>query len=454
MAPRGGARVTTATRPKPSARNVAFAVIRDVFGEPRRGAHESLDYHLRRSDLDARDRAFVTELAYGTIRRRRWLDWQLAPYVAGRALPQMISEILRMGAYQLRVMRVHDYAAVSESVQLARRFGHAGTAGLVNAVLRRVSTDPERPVLASDFEDPDDVLGTQLSLPTWIVRSWRERFGDEKLAAICAGVDGSPALGLCVDLRVATRDAVASLLDAAGIATHPSPFARDVLIAETNAPLADLERIVGERVSIHAESACLPVDILDPQPGERIFEACSGRGNKTLQLVSRMDDRGTIAGIDLDARKIAVARERLARAGATIATVELGDASIATGTDDCDRVLVDAPCSGLGIIGRQPEARWRKDAADAARLAPAQAAILAAAATRVRPGGALVYAVCSTDRRESDDVVEAFLAATPAFARSPIDARYAEFLSPAGDVVVPPGIAGRDGFFIARLQRR
>ena len=118
-----------------------------MFGPEARGAAESLDRHLRKSSLDARDRAFATELAYGTIERRRWLDWQLQPYLGARAakLPQMIAEILRLGTYQLRAMRVHEYAAVSESVQLARRFGHPGTAGLVNAVLRRVSTRSRTP---------------------------------------------------------------------------------------------------------------------------------------------------------------------------------------------------------------------------------------------------------------------------------------------------------------------
>ncbi len=175
----GAAMTAVSTRPAPRARDVAFAVVRDVFGPAQRGAVESLDYHLRKNALDGRDRAFATELAYGTIERRRWLDHQLAPYLGARAtkLPAMIAEILRLGTYQLRAMRVHPYAAVSESVQLARKFGHPGTAGLVNAVLRRVSSDPERPVEESAYPERDDVLGTRYSLPTWLLRSWRERFG-------------------------------------------------------------------------------------------------------------------------------------------------------------------------------------------------------------------------------------------------------------------------------------
>jgi 16S rRNA (cytosine967-C5)-methyltransferase len=294
--------MTTALRPAPSARNVAFAVIRDVFGPDARGAAESLDRHLRKSSLDPRDRAFVTELAYGTIERRRWLDWQLEPYLGARAakLPQMIAEILRLGTYQLRAMRVHEYAAVSESVQLARRFGHPGTAGLVNAVLRRVSTDPERLVTADDFPSSDDVLGTRASLPTWLVRMWRERFGDDRLDAIVDGVNGPAATGLSIDRRRATRAETIARLAEYGIAAVPSVFAADAILVTGGVPTPALREALGNRAELHSEAACFPVDLLDPQPGERILEACSGRGNKTLQIAGaigapRMRVRSTVA---------------------------------------------------------------------------------------------------------------------------------------------------------------
>ena len=448
--------MTTALRPAPSARNVAFAVIRDVFGPDGRGAAESLDRHLRKSSLDARDRAFVTELAYGTIERRRWLDWQLEPYLGARAakLPQMIAEILRLGTYQLRAMRVHEYAAVSESVQLARRFGHPGTAGLVNAVLRRVSTDPERPVTDEDFQSHDDVLGTRASLPTWLVRMWRERFGEERLDAILAGVNGPAATGLSIDRRRATRDETIALLREHGITAVPSAFAADAILVTTAVPTPALREALGDRAELHSEVACFPVDLLDPQPGERILEACSGRGNKTLQLASAIGDRGTIVAIDTDARKIARAQARLA--AAEIASVELrtADASMLDGSETFDAILVDAPCSGIGIIGRQPEARWRKSPDDGARLAPQQRSLADAAARALAPGGRLVYTVCSTDPREGEGVIEPFLADHPEIERTPLPERYAPFATPAGDVLVPPGIDGRDGFFIAVMRRR
>ncbi len=448
--------MTATLRPAPSARNVAFAVIRDVFGPDARGAAESLDRHLRKSSLDARDRAFVTELAYGTIERRRWLDWQLEPYLGARAakLPQMIAEILRLGAYQLRAMRVHEYAAVSESVQLARRFGHPGTAGLVNAVLRRVSTDAERPVTATDFPSPDDLLGTQASLPTWLVRTWRERFGDERLGAILDGVNAPAATGLSIDRRRGTRAGAIARLAEHGIAALPSPFAEDAIVVTAAVPAPALREALGDRAELHAEAACFPVDLLDPQPGERILEMCSGRGNKTLQLASAIGDRGTIVAIDTDARKVTRARARFADAQIACVETRVADASALDGSETFAAILVDAPCSGIGIVGRAPEARWRKTPDDGARLAPLQRELADAAARALAPGGRLVYAVCSTDRREGEDVIEPFLAAHPDFARAPLPERYAPFATASGDVLVAPGIEGRDGFYIAVLRRR
>jgi 16S rRNA (cytosine967-C5)-methyltransferase len=431
-----------------SAREVALQVCRDVFGPHPRGAREALDYRLRRAELAPRDRAFATELAYGAIKMRRFLDYELQPYVGARAasLPQPIAEILRLGAYQLRAMRgVEAYAAVSESVGLARKYGHKGTAGLVNAVLRRVAAEPPR--------EPDDVA-TRASLPNWIVRHWEERFGAERLHAILAGVNAPPAVGLAIDERTATREEAHEVLAEAAIAATPSPYARDVLVLDASAPTPELERLAEHRWHVHAEAAAFPVDLLDPQPGTRIVELCCGRGNKTLQLASRTRDEATILAVDDDPRKIAQTQARLEGAGIASVALIAADAATMRATADADAVLLDAPCSGLGIIGRQPEARWRKQPGDPARMAETQRKLLDAAGACVKPGGTLVYAVCSTDRREGEDVVDAFLAAHGDFARDELPERYAPFRTASGDVLVAPGIEGRDGFFVARIVRR
>jgi len=429
-----------------TAREVALQVCRDVFGPTPRGAREALDYRLRKTALAPRDRAFATELAYGAIKMRRFLDFELQPYVGERAksLPQPIAEILRLGTYQLRAMNgVEAYAAVSESVGLARKYGHKGTAGLVNAVLRRVATEPPR----------EADLATRASLPNWVVSHWRERFGEDRLDAILAGVNGPAASGVCVDLRNATTAEAQAVLSAAGIATTPSAFAGDALVLDATAPSGELERLAEHRWHLHAEAAAFPVDILDPQPGGRVVELCCGRGNKTLQIASRMRDEGSILAVDDDPRKIAQTSARLDAAQIAMVVLVTADVSAMQATPDADLVLLDAPCSGLGILGRQPEARWRKRSDDPERMSVVQRKLLDAAAGSVKPGGALVYAVCSTDRREGEDVVDAFLAAHAGFSRDVLPPRYAPFITANGDVLVPPGIDGRDGFYIARLRR-
>jgi 16S rRNA (cytosine967-C5)-methyltransferase len=430
-----------------TAREVALQVCRDVFGQNPRGAREALDYRLRKSELTPRDRAFATELAYGAIKMRRFLDYELQPYVGERAksLPQPIAEILRLGTYQLRAMRgVEAYAAVSESVGLARKYGHKGTAGLVNAVLRRVASEPPR--------ESDDAA-TRASLPTWVVNHWRERFGEERLGAILAGVNAPAPIGLSVDLRKGSReDALLALADAK-VGAAPSAFALDAIVLDGAAPSGELEALAQHRWHQHAESASFPVDVLDPQPGWRVVELCSGRGNKTLQIASRMRGEGTILAADDDAKKTAQTAARLEAAEIGNVALVTADATAMRAVADADAVLLDAPCSGLGILGRQPEARWRKNVDDPLRMQAVQRKLIDSAAGSVKPGGALVYAVCSTDRREAEDVVDAFLASHADFARDAVPERYAEFLTPAGDVLVPPGIGGRDGFYVARLKR-
>ena len=356
----------------PSAREVALLVVRDTFGEQPRGAREALDYRLRRSVLAARDRAFATELAYGAIKMRRALDERLAPYLGSKAatIPKPIAEILRLGAYQLAYMNgVEPYAAVSESVGLARIYGHKGTAGLVNAVLRRVAGDLPAAAAAAALGDDDDAVARRASLPTWLVAHWRARFGDGRLAAIVAGVNAPAPIGISLDRRRIEAAEARALLAEYEIAAPPSRYVTDTLIAY-DAHGTDIERLGAGRWFLHAESAAMPVDLLDPQPGEAVYEACSGRGNKTLQIVARLNGRGSLEAVDLDERKVARLTERIALHEAAFVRVAARDAAL-PGLPDCDAVLVDAPCSGIGIVGRQPEARWRKSPADGARLAPA-----------------------------------------------------------------------------------
>ncbi|MBV8354626.1 MAG: methyltransferase domain-containing protein [Candidatus Eremiobacteraeota bacterium] len=445
-----------------TSRELALATVRDVFGVrlPHRGAHEAFDYRARRSGLDARDRAFAAELAYGAIKARRYLDWVLQPYLEKRkeSLPPTIAEILRLGAYQLREMSVPPRAAVSESVGLAKRFGHRGTAGLVNAVLRRVSENSSAPVV-DDFASPDDFEGTLRSYPTWIVTLVREIFGQDRLDPILAGMNARARTALRVNLLRTEPETVLRELADRNVAARRSEFVAEMLLLDDSASSEDLANATlafeGTAWDLQGEIAAVPVDLLDPQPGERVLDLAAGRGNKTLQIAGRLRGEGDIEAVELDPRTIAQAQVRLNQFA--VENVRLVEADIehfpSTVGSAFDRVLLDAPCSGFGILGRQPEARWRKQPADPPALAERQARMLEAAAACVRAGGRLVYSVCTFDRRETVERVAALLEAHPDFVRVRPPASYESFATADGDLLIAPGIDGRDGFFVAVVEK-
>jgi 16S rRNA (cytosine967-C5)-methyltransferase len=342
---------------------------------------------------------------------------------------------------------VDDHAAVSETVNLAWRHGHKGTAGLVNAVLRRMIADGRRPMDPADFKNNDDYLGVAFSVPNWVAAQFGVAYADRRDAAL-AGVNLAPQHALRVNALRADVETVRAELAAREIDVGVSPFVAESLLVSSGS-LGDDE---AGRWNVQGEAAAMPVDLLDPRPGESVLELCSGRGNKTVQIAARMRGEGELICVETDEKKIRVWTDRLERAGVTNATIVAGDAREAAPDVRANAVLLDAPCSGLGVIGRHPEARWRKTPQDGARLATAQSALLRAAAERTAAGGRLTYSVCSSDRREGRDVIDEFLAENAAFARADVPERYAPFAHD-GDVVVPPGIDGRDGFFIASLVR-
>jgi 16S rRNA (cytosine967-C5)-methyltransferase len=442
-----------------TAREVALAVVRDVFppdaSTTERTAQESLDYRTRKGNVRPEDRAFATELAYGAIKMRRTLDWYLEPFIGNRSqpLPAVIHEILRLGIFELVYTKPDVHATVFEFVNLAKRYGHRGLANLVNAVLRSYLRDRPLAPLRELFDLEEEYLGTRYSLPTWIVRQWRDVF-EQIVERVCAGVDDPPQAAVVVNAMRTSRDLVAAQLAREGIATRPSPIVAESLLVENPAGLAALQTRAEGRWWQQSESSAMPVDVLNPQPGEAVLDVCSGRGNKALQIGARLAGEGGLLCIERDPRRVAALGKRLETAGIVAGTIT-GDATteLLEPGQLFDRILVDAPCSGIGLVGRHPEARWKKDGTDGERLALTQRAVLERVSRHVHRGGVLVYAVCSTDPRETTEVVDWFLSREN-FERGLIPASYESLLTSRGDVLVPPGVAGRDGFFVTRLESR
>jgi 16S rRNA (cytosine967-C5)-methyltransferase len=203
---------------------------------------------------------------------------------------------------------------------------------------------------------------------------------------------------------------------------------------------------------MQSESSAMVVDVLNPQHEEKVVDACSGRGNKALQIAARLDDGNSLLCIDREPRKIETLEQRAKNEGLEVSAIA-ADATAAGLPERADRMLIDAPCSGLGVLGRHPEARWRKRPDDGERLALTQRALLDALVPQLFDGGAIVYAVCSTDPRETTEVIEWCLSAHNV-ERGLIPGHLANVQTAQGDVLVPPGLDGRDGFYVARLERR
>jgi 16S rRNA (cytosine967-C5)-methyltransferase len=441
-----------------NAREVALAVVRDVFPAekqgPERTAQEALDYRLRKAELSDRDRALATELSYGAIRMRRTLDWYLEPFIGDRSKPlsPVIHEILRLAFYELIFTRAQEHAVTHEWVDIAKRYGHRGVAGLANAVIRSFLRDRPVPPNPDAFADRDDFLGVKYSFPTWIVRQWRDVFGDDRIEEILEATNRPAQPAVVVNRAKTNREAVRESFKERNVDARDSAYAEDAVLVDDASAARAGEKDANGAWWMQSESSALAVDVLNAQPGEAVVDACSGRGSKALQTAARLGGDGTLICIEKDERKAASLVRRAEEAGFAIAMV-VGDATEVEIATKADRILLDAPCSATGVLSRHPEARWRKRADDGERLAQVQSRLLDALVPQLQEGGVLVYVVCSVDPRETTGVVQGVLRNHPVM-RGLIPSSLEPFQTEAGDVLVPPGIEGRDGFYIARLERR
>jgi 16S rRNA (cytosine967-C5)-methyltransferase len=415
-----------------------------------------LDARLRARRLAPRDRALVTELTYGVLRRRGTMDFLLGQ-VTDRPLERLdpdVRNLLRLGAYQLfSLTRVPAYAAVHETVRLARR----GTAAFVNAVLQAMVR--RGPLTEEDLpEDQVRRWAIWHSHPSWLVDRWWKEWGEEILDLMQANNRVSPT-GIMANPFRGRADALERAFRRTGAAWEPSPWVPQAYrLRHAGGLLLSAERDRGV-FWVMDEAAAIVVRLLDPQPGERVLDVCAGGGGKAMMAAVLMKNRGEIIALDQSARALRRLREAGRRLGAAIVQPVQGDARDTAHRfrQWADRVLVDAPCSGLGTVGRRPEIRWHRAPADISRLALLQGAIMDGAADCVRPGGVLVYAVCSHEPEETRDVIVRFVDRHPEFTPDEDPApffRGERAVLLAGDAVATwPHRHGTDGFFAVRLRR-
>jgi len=441
--------------PLPS--NPRDAALRILHAADTRSAFSDrlLDGAHARGGPDPRDRALMHELVKGTLRWRGRLDWVLDKlvHVGLSQVQPWVKNILRMGAYQILFLeRVPAHAAVDESVKLAHEYGHPGTAGLVNSVLRRLAE--EKDTLALPMGDDAESLAIWGSHPLWLTRLWLERFGPEATRALLLADNRAAPVGLRVNTLRGTREQLVARLAEVDVAASAARFSPDLIWIDSHQAPGGLEAFKQGLCTAQDESEALVARLVAPQQHERVLDLCAAPGGKCTHLAELMGDEGEVWAIERAEARVASLQANVERLGTHAVHVVQGDGRTYTFPMPFDRVLVDAPCSGLGVLARRADARWRKGPEVLREMPPIQLELLAAGGRRARPGGVLVYSVCSFEPEETTEVVERFLHQSPSFVlESAAGLLPDEVVDEQGFMRVLPHVHGCDGAFAARFRR-
>ncbi len=448
------------TASPPSARKLAYNALKAVH----QGSYADVALHraLSRSQLGQSDRHLATELVYGSVRRQRTLDALLDQLGTKSAAQQPIElrVIVHLGLYQLRYLdHIPDSAAVHTAVELTKSLNLGKLAGVVNGMLRQYLRSQE--TQADPLQVPSDpvtALGIRHSYPDWIVATWVDAVGAEETEALCQWLNHPPAIDLRVHQGRTTVAEVQAAFADADIAIEPLPdLPQGLRLVGHGGNIRHLPGYDEGWWTVQDASAQLVSYLVDPQPGHTVIDACAAPGGKSAHMADLMGDNGVIWACDRTPSRLKKVTQTIHRLGLTSIRTYVGDSTTLTRFQgQGDRVLVDAPCSGLGTLHRHGDARWRQTPATVQELALLQTQLLNQAATWVKPNGTLVYATCTLHPAENEEQIQRFLETHPDWAIVPPepDSPVAGYAQPEGWVKVWPHRHHRDGFFMVRLAQR
>jgi len=418
----------------------------------------------RRHLTDERDRSLAAAIVHGTLRWQRACD-DLVTRVSARAIDSLDQEvliILRLSLYQiLHLDRVPSSAVVDDAVSLTRAAGKKSATGFVNAVLRSTLRQRRSLPLPKRPDDPADrhaamlYLGVAWSHPDWLVARWLDRVGFDRTEKWVQFNNEPASLTLSINRRRATRDEVRTSLAAEGVESEPTSLAPHGLRVVSGNPLRHGNH---EQFLVQDEASQLVPLAVDAQPGEKVLDLCAAPGGKTVMMSNDMRDSGVLVACDVRARRVALLRDTIRQAGCqNVHPTHVATEGPLPFSSDFDRILVDAPCSGLGTVRRDPDIKWRRHEDELAGLADRQLTLLRRAAAVLKPGGRLVYATCSSEPEENEMVVDRFLAGESGF--RVVDLRrdgrpeLAPVLDERGMLRTLPFEHHLEAFFAAALQR-
>ncbi|MCI8526003.1 MAG: 16S rRNA (cytosine(967)-C(5))-methyltransferase RsmB [Oscillospiraceae bacterium] len=406
---------------------------------------------IARDRLDSRDAALASRLCYGVLQNRMLLDFQLRAFVRGdlRRLQPVVLEILRLGAYQLTQLdRVPASAAVNEAVEQGKRRANARAAGLINGVLRAMAR-------AGDALPQPADLATRYSHPTALVELLRENVGEELLEPLLASNNESPETVVQVNPLKTTERALREAWEGAGVSCTAHPWMPGCCLLRDTGRVEAMACFRAGEVLVQDAAARLAVTSMGLRPGMRVLDCCAAPGGKSFAAAMELQNQGSVFSCDIHPHKLALIEKGAQRLGITCIQALEQDAASARAEwlGQMDAVIADVPCSGLGVIRKKPDIRY-KDLEAIQGLPAVQRRILGQASAYVRPGGALLYSTCTILKRENEEVVDDFLHTHPDFLPEPLALPPA--LAGAGQarMTLLPCLHGCDGFFLAKLRRR
>jgi 16S rRNA (cytosine967-C5)-methyltransferase len=462
-------RRTRTNRLPATARGIAFQVLSQYKHDGRFVAKLLDDALSKGADFQPEERRLAVELINGVVRRRATLDALITPHVTRprHRIEGELWTLLQLGTYQLAFLdAIPAYAAVNETVAVAKGIGRRGWDGFVNGVLRAVqslltdlsvdgpATDAvpradgryrqlSRKVFADPTTDTAAYVAEAFSFPRWLIERWQTRLNFEELCRIGFWFDRPAALSLRVNQLKTSRDDLLARLIADGVPAHPGNLPEAICLNGT-LRVDTLPGFADGLFTVQDESAMQAVDLLAPQPGQRVLDLCAAPGAKTTHLAERMRNTGTVLATDVRPDRLQRIEENCRRLGASIIKTNLVSPDLKDlPAGPFDAILVDVPCSNTGVLGKRPEARWRITPAEIAELSTQQRMLLLAACQRLKPAGRVVYSTCSIEPEENDQVVRQLLGELPAMTLvderqhlpgKPADGGYQALLRRTGDL--------------------
>lgn len=401
-----------------------------------------------------KNKGLLTEITYGTLQHQMTLDFYLEPYLKGKIEP-WVKTLLRLSLYQIVYLdRIPAHAVVHEAVEIAKRRGHGGVASVVNGVLRSIQRNGVRSY--NTISDPYEKVAIETSHPVWMIKRWAEQFGLEKTREMVLENNKAPSQTVRVNTVQATPEEVIEMLESEGLHAVQSKLVPECLIVTEGQPVRTATFEKGF-ITIQDESSMLPAYALQVKPDMDVLDMCAAPGGKTTHIAEKMENRGNLFAMDLHKHKIKLIDETAKRLGHTVIQTEAGDGKKSVerfGEEKFDRILVDAPCSGLGVIKRKPDIKYTKKEEDFARLQEIQLELLDQAARLLKTDGIMVYSTCTVDSMENRGTAERFLKDHPEMEKIEVSLPKELGLKNTGFVQVFPQDFGGDGFFISAFRKK